>query len=208
MGNIKQRCRHEGCTKQAVQAGVCIRHGAKTKKRPRCRHEGCIKLARKSGVCQSHGAKLKFCIREGCPNQRKRGGVCIRHGAKKSLATSIGKAETSLQIIKGCKTTAEQTIDALAVKIDAPHYLQANAGHAAAGRKSPSLPPSVMAQSLSDDDNIGAWVYNYVPPEHHHMSAQHFSDLIQIARDDGLVTDGSKGLLIANYINNSKSNYP
>jgi hypothetical protein len=60
-----------------------------------------------------------------------------------------------------------------------------------------------MVQSLSDDDKIGAWVYNYAPPNRHQMSAQHFSDLVQIARDDSFVTDGSKGLLIAN---NIKSN--
>ncbi len=116
-------------------------------------------------------------------------------------ATTVGNAETSLQMIKGRMTTAEQTIDAAqAVKID-PQYQQTHAGHAAAGRESPYLLLPPMAQSLSDDDSIGAWVYNYVPPDHYHVSAQHFSDLMQIARDDGLVSDGSKGLLIANYIN-------
>jgi hypothetical protein len=63
--------------------------------------------------------------------------------------------------------------------------------------QSPSLLPSATATEFSEDDKIGAWVYKYVCPEHLQMSAQHVSNLLQKARENDLVIDGSRGLFIA-----------
>ena len=69
----------DGCTKQAKNGGVCLKHGAT---RTECKHEGCNNHALKGGVCIKHGAKVKRCSSEGCTSQARRGGVCIKHGAK------------------------------------------------------------------------------------------------------------------------------
>ena len=76
-----QLCSHEGCTNNAITGGVCRRHGAKVYVYP-CSHEGCTNNALKGGLCTSHGAKRKTCKHEGCTNQVRQGGVCIKHGAK------------------------------------------------------------------------------------------------------------------------------
>ena len=65
------------------------------------------------------------------------------------------------------------------------------------GCQLPSLRPSATATDFSEDDKIGAWVYKYVCPEHLQMSAQHFSKLLQKARENDLVIDGSRELFIA-----------
>lgn len=82
-------CSHTNCTKWAVNGGVCITHGATVK---RCTHpSGCSNGAIKGGVCMRHGAKLKLCnFVGGCTNYSLRGGVCMRHGAKKKLCNFAG----------------------------------------------------------------------------------------------------------------------
>ena len=59
-------CSHEGCTNKEVRGGVCIRPGAKKKKKS-YKHEGCTNQAKKGGVCIRHGAKMKkkTCSHEG-----------------------------------------------------------------------------------------------------------------------------------------------
>ena len=78
-------CSQEGCVNQVRKGGVCIRHGAKVKRKIRtCNTEGCANQVRKGGVCIRHGAKRtkkKYtCSYEGCNNHVVKGGVCIRHG--------------------------------------------------------------------------------------------------------------------------------
>eukprot|EP00985_Skeletonema_marinoi_P008050 scaffold3586_cov115-Skeletonema_marinoi.AAC.6 len=46
-----------------------------------CSSEGCTNQAKQGGVCIKHGAKAKLCSSEGCTNVVVKGGVCIRHGA-------------------------------------------------------------------------------------------------------------------------------
>jgi len=77
-------CSSEGCDKQVVNSGVCMKHGA-TKKL--CNSEGCAKQVVNSGVCIKHGAKKKFCSSEGCAKQVVNSGVCLQHGAKKQTKT-------------------------------------------------------------------------------------------------------------------------
>jgi hypothetical protein len=81
-------CTADGCANYVVNGGVCIRHGAKPK-RKRCiskRFTGLVK----GGVCSKHGAEVKRCSVEGCPNQAQKGGLCTRHGAKKKLCSNEG----------------------------------------------------------------------------------------------------------------------
>jgi len=76
---VTYRCSSEGCENNAVNRGVCWRHGGKKKL---CSSEGCTNRAINGGVCRTHGAKVKLCSSEGCTNHAKKGGVCLRHGAK------------------------------------------------------------------------------------------------------------------------------
>jgi hypothetical protein len=77
----RKTCSADGCTNQAVNGGVCVKHGAKRKL---CSIDGCTKQAKKGGVCRRHGATWvkKLCSIDGCTNQAQKGGVCIKHGAK------------------------------------------------------------------------------------------------------------------------------
>jgi hypothetical protein len=75
---VKRRS-HEGCTNYALKRGACVRHGAEVK---RCRSDGCTNEVINNGVCMKHGAKVKRCSREGCSNQLVNSGVCMKHGAK------------------------------------------------------------------------------------------------------------------------------
>jgi hypothetical protein len=80
-------CSAEGCTNRVVNGGVCVRHGAKTR---RCSNDGCTHKAVNGGLCQSHGAKKILCSKDGCTNQVQIGGVCRRHGAKRKLCSMEG----------------------------------------------------------------------------------------------------------------------
>merc|ERR1712194_624628 len=75
-------CSEDGCTKNAQEGGVCIKHGAKVKQRKVCSEEDCTNGAQKGGVCYKHGAKVKRCSHYDCTKQVQQGGVCIEHGAK------------------------------------------------------------------------------------------------------------------------------
>ena len=55
----------------------------KKKARTLCNIEGCTKQARNGGVCIKHGATKKLCSSEGCDKQAVNGEVCIAHGAKR-----------------------------------------------------------------------------------------------------------------------------
>ena len=83
----KNQCSSEGCTNQAKNGGVCIKHGAK---QDRCCHEGCNNVIKEQGVCVKHGAQVKLCSSEGCTNQVKKGGVCMKHGAQVKQCSSEG----------------------------------------------------------------------------------------------------------------------
>jgi hypothetical protein len=100
---------------------------------------------------------------EGCTSQIQKERVSGRHGAYKTIATFIGKAETSLQTIKGCETTVKIITNAQGSGIDA-HNHQANAGHAAISRESPSILPSVIVPTFTNVEKIGAWVYWHALP--------------------------------------------
>ena len=79
-GAMIKICSKEGCENQAISAGVCGKHGGKRKKL--CKVKGCVNQTVKDGVCVRHGAKKhKVCEREGCTSLAKKGGVCIKHGA-------------------------------------------------------------------------------------------------------------------------------
>ena len=72
-------CSVEGCTNQ-IQSGtnVCIRHGAPWTKK-QCSVKECTRQAINGGVCRRHGAKLKLCDRDGCSKRAKLGGFCFDH---------------------------------------------------------------------------------------------------------------------------------
>lgn len=91
----RKMCIHPQCSNQAIQASVCRRHGAKTK---RCEQAGCTNIAISGGVCQRHGANKKRCSYPGCPNISQRGGVCCRHGAK---AKECGHPNCRNNAVKG-----------------------------------------------------------------------------------------------------------
>ena len=57
--------------------------GARKRKRRYCNQEGCSKQVVQGGVCIKHGARVKPCSREGCGKQVVQGGVCVEHGARK-----------------------------------------------------------------------------------------------------------------------------
>ena len=69
-------CQHQDCTKQAVQGGVCILHGAQIK---RCRVPGCSKHSQRGGVCMTHGAKVKRCLSKSCRKYAVYNGYCSLH---------------------------------------------------------------------------------------------------------------------------------
>ncbi|KAL7553504.1 hypothetical protein ACHAWF_016779 [Thalassiosira exigua] len=77
-GAVAIRCKEEGCSNRAVKGGVCMRHGAE---QVRCKVAGCGKYAQVGGKCCGHGG-VRRCSAEGCSNGIVRGGVCQRHGAK------------------------------------------------------------------------------------------------------------------------------
>ena len=54
----------------------------KKKKKMVCSYEGCTNQARNGRVCVRHGAQVQLCSHEGCTNNAITGGVCRRHGAK------------------------------------------------------------------------------------------------------------------------------
>ena len=80
----KYYCNVENCTNQAKVGGVCMRHGAKVKRKERkkCSAEDCQNIAVRGGVCWRHGAKwsMKMCSIEGCSNYAQQRGLCKRHG--------------------------------------------------------------------------------------------------------------------------------
>ena len=73
-------CSRKGCNKAAKTGGLCIRHGG-TVKRYTCKHNGCNSHAMNGGVCVKHGAVVKRCSHKGCNNYAKKWGVCVKHGA-------------------------------------------------------------------------------------------------------------------------------
>ena len=66
-------CKHPGCASACRKGGVCVKHGAKTK---RCKHEGCTNQSKANHLCFRHGEK-KICKHNGCTNIAR--GVCTRH---------------------------------------------------------------------------------------------------------------------------------
>jgi len=81
--NERDRCSVEGCTNIVINNGVCIRHGAETKKYV-CKMDGCSRLAVKKGCCWSHSPK-EICCFDGCqrlatrPDASRGGRVCAKH---------------------------------------------------------------------------------------------------------------------------------
>jgi hypothetical protein len=77
----KKRCSQDGCDNQVVQG--CKQHGASVKL---CIQEGCDNQVVQGGVCIKYGARVKrkkLCSLDGCYKQVQQGGVCIKHGAKR-----------------------------------------------------------------------------------------------------------------------------
>ena len=74
-----------GCTNKVVNGGVCIRHGAKTKRKI-CSDPGCTNVALNGGVCIRHGAKSykRGCSATGCTTRAKWEGLCMRHHKRKA----------------------------------------------------------------------------------------------------------------------------
>ena len=99
---VKRRiCTSPGCNNVVISKGVCIKHGAKYKRRPKCKYDTCSKRAIKGGVCISHGAKVKQrpkCERDGCSLLAVKHGVCRRHEAG-GQSQQVCKRE-------GCETQA------------------------------------------------------------------------------------------------------
>ena len=81
----KSICKHEGCTNNVVNSGVCYRHGAKKRL---CKHEGCTNVVKSDGVCLKHGARSmrQICSMEGCTKFVQSKGVCWKHGVAKKVA--------------------------------------------------------------------------------------------------------------------------
>ena len=75
----KRRCTVAGCSKSAVQGGLCIGHGAKRKPRKRCEVENCTNFSVQGGRCIKHGAKRKRCSVDDCEKHTHRGGMCKKH---------------------------------------------------------------------------------------------------------------------------------
>ena len=92
--NPKKLCSHEGCANLAINGGVYMKHGTKTK---RCSSDGCTwgmgqwpnyaahatdvpikwSITIEEFVDRRHKAKMKLCNHEGCTNQVVTGGACI-----------------------------------------------------------------------------------------------------------------------------------
>ena len=114
----------------------------------------CTKGVVRGGVCASHGAKGKRCSDEGCANRAGRGEV--RHGAK-SLAIASVVVERPPQPTEGFEATIAGVIAKRGGEIGASN-LQMNTCSAAA-HQSPSTRPSATTPDFSDDEAIGAWMY-------------------------------------------------
>jgi len=108
-------------------------------------------------ICRRHGGVVK---QKHCSH--------YTHRPKDTApATSTGKAEGSVQIIKECKAVAaECTTDARGGKIDDSNR-EANDGHVAAATSGlPSIPQSAIVPNFPEDDNIGASVPPPTAEEH------------------------------------------
>jgi hypothetical protein len=161
-GAKRKGCSHEGCTNQAAKGGVCVSHGGKGK---RCSHEGCSNGSIKGGVCFSHGAnpKRRTCSHEGCTKFSVRGGVCASHGENgKRGEGCANRAGRGGRVRHGAKSLAIAS-----VVVERPPQptgeisacnLQMNTCSAAA-HQSPSPRPSDTTPDFSDDEAIGAWIY-------------------------------------------------
>lgn len=77
------KCKVEGCTKNVVNSGVCLEHGAK-KKIHYCKHpSGCTKQVQRQGLCAAHGGRSykpkEKCEIDGCTNIADSRGKCRTH---------------------------------------------------------------------------------------------------------------------------------
>ena len=72
----------EGCTNNAIQGGVCVRHGITS--------VAAVKDAQNKPGKVKHGAqiKTKTCTSEGCKHNVAKGGVCARRGSKRKTCSS------------------------------------------------------------------------------------------------------------------------
>lgn len=89
---------HQSCKKGGLRLGMA----------PLTRDATTIQK-REEFVISRHGAVVNRCVHLGCIKHAFKSGVCWRHDAYKSLTNSIGKAEPSFQIIRGCKPQATNT---------------------------------------------------------------------------------------------------
>ena len=62
-----------------------VRHDKErgARRRKYCSQDGCDKQVLQGGVCVRHGAIVKLCSQGGCGNIVIQGGVCVQHGARK-----------------------------------------------------------------------------------------------------------------------------
>ena len=78
----KKTCKHpDGCEKNALKGGLCMKHGGTHVPR-KCKHpDGCEKRALKGGLCMKHGGTGTKCKHpDGCEKWAQKGGLCIKHG--------------------------------------------------------------------------------------------------------------------------------
>lgn len=96
---IERQCKEEGCDKQAVKDGFCIKHYKKNNDggvaHSRCKEEGCAKQAVKEDLCCNHykektgSTAHRRCKDPGCDKQVWNGGYCYRHFKHPELRSPI-----------------------------------------------------------------------------------------------------------------------
>ena len=157
-GAKTKRCSQEGCANGAVKGGVCVTHGAK-KKVKRCSQEGCANGAIKGGVCVTHGARVRRCSQEGCANKIQKGGLCRRHGAYSivAVATAQDRAAQPPHPAAGYHETT--VVVASAITGGGRGEIEIDTRNlqadvsCTAAPRSPSLRPFIMAPNFPEDDD-------------------------------------------------------
>lgn len=105
------KCKIDDCDNNTKQNGICIKHGADTKKYF-CKIDGCDNQVQNSGVCTIHGAERIKCHIDGCGKQVVNNGVCKKHGAETkkckidgcdTQVVNNGVCQSHGAVIKKCK---------------------------------------------------------------------------------------------------------
>ena len=94
-GRYKKYCEAEGCTNQAIQKGLCFRHGAKAHRKV-CKSEGCKSYVVRAGVCIKHGARQD--LKKSAEEEPKHGNGNPAKKLKQENDTSINVDDAFLLI--------------------------------------------------------------------------------------------------------------